>query len=109
VRHFEVVFHRVDKNGVVSRQRRELCSWEHGSLLFHHVESAWLSMLVRLALRHTLVRGWLTAAQGLADAPPPGLVANGQDVDADTAKEAARADMYALLKLALILTWDVVA
>jgi hypothetical protein len=65
--------------------------------------------VVRLALRHTLVKGWLTAAQGLPDAPPPGEAANGQDADADTAKAAARADMYALLKLALILTWDVVA
>ena len=51
--------------------------------------------LVRLALRDTLVKGWLSAAQGLEDEHPV------QPVLTQRA--------YAVLKLALILTWDVVA
>ena len=51
--------------------------------------------IVRLALRDTLVRGWLSAVQGLEDEHPP--------------QPDLRDRAYAVLKLALILTWDVIA
>ena len=51
--------------------------------------------VVRLALRDTLVNGWLGAAQGLSDNYPVQL--------------ELRERAYAMLKLALIMTWDVVA
>lgn len=51
--------------------------------------------IVRMALRETLVNGWLGAAQGLSDNHPP--------------QPELRNRAYAMLKLALIMTWDVVA
>lgn len=51
--------------------------------------------VVRLALRDTLVKGWLCAAKGLSDEHP--------------VQPALRDRAYAVLKLALIMTWDVVA
>jgi hypothetical protein len=44
-----------------------------------------------------LVRGWLTAANGVDDEHSGVLTAVGQD------------ELYLLLKMALIMTWDVVA
>lgn len=51
--------------------------------------------VVRMALRDTLVKGWLSAAQGIDDHCP---------VIPATSRRA-----HAVLKLALILTWDVIA
>lgn len=51
--------------------------------------------VVRMALRDTLVKGWLSAAQGAADHCP--------------VMPALSQRAHAVLKLALILTWDVIA
>jgi hypothetical protein len=51
--------------------------------------------LVRLALRDTIVRGWLSAVRKSDDEHPY--------------DPSVTAPVYALLKLALILTWDIVA
>jgi hypothetical protein len=51
--------------------------------------------VVRMALRDTLVKGWLSAVQGADDRCP--------------AIPALSERAHAVLKLALIITWDVIA
>lgn len=51
--------------------------------------------VIRMALRDTLVKGWLSAAQGVDDHCPVMPALSGR--------------AHAVLKLALILTWDVIA